>query len=222
MTALTITGNAQSTISSLTQNLKRLDGFYPFYYDQKTGKILLEIDRWNEEFLYFSTLPEGIGNGGAERGQGNAVLVKFVRLGPKVFLLQPDDQHRAVHGSADEQKDVADAFSQSVLFGFAPLALEGDKALIDLTPFIVRDALHIGETIGSGRGNPGSSFAAGANNRNGGGATPGYHLDESRSAVYIDNTKNFPKNSEFEALVTFTGGGAATGFRRTSGVAPDP
>ena len=51
MTALTMTGMAQSTISSLTQNLKKLDGFYPFYYDQKTGKILLEIDRWNEEFL---------------------------------------------------------------------------------------------------------------------------------------------------------------------------
>ena len=233
--ALSITGMAQhpeaagrsetkpaATISSLTQNLKKLDGFYPFYYDEKTGKVLLEIDRWGEEFLYFSTLPEGIGNGGAERGQGAAVLVKFIRLGPKIFLIQPDDEHRAVHGSPDEQKDVADAFSQSVLFGFAPLALEGDKALIDLTPFVVRDALHIGETIGSGRGNPGSSFAAGANNRSGGAAGGGYHLDESRSAVYMDNTRNFPKNSEFEALVTFTGGAAAGAFRRGGGVAPDP
>jgi len=212
-----------ASISSLTQNLKKLEGFYPFYYDEKTGKVLLEIDRWGEDFLYFSTLPEGIGNGGAERGQGNAVLVKFIKLGPKVFLVQPDDEHRAVHGSADEQKDVADAFSQSVLFGFAPLALEGDKALIDLTPFIVRDALHIGETIGSGRGNPGSSFAAGANNRSGGAAGGGYHLDESRSAVYVDNTKNFPRNSEFEALVTFTGGATANnGFRRGGGIAPDP
>jgi Met-zincin/Domain of unknown function (DUF5117) len=212
-----------ASISSLTQNLKRLEGFYPFYYDEKTGKVLLEIDRWGEDFLYFSTLPEGIGNGGAERGQGNAVLVKFIKLGPKVFLVQPDDEHRAVHGSADEQKDVANAFSQSVLFGFAPLALEGDKALIDLTPFVVRDALHIGETIGSGRGNPGSSFAAGANNRSGGAAGGGYHLDESRSAVYVDNTKNFPRNSEFEALVTFTGSAAANnGFRRGGGVAPDP
>jgi hypothetical protein len=213
-----------ATIATITQNLKRLEGFYPFYYDEKTGKLFLEIDRWNEEFLYFSTLPEGIGNGGAERGQGSAVLVKFIKVGPKVFLIQPDDEHRAVHGSLDEQKDVADAFSQSVLFGFSPLALEGDKALIDLTTFVVRDALHIGETIGSGRGNPGSSFAAGANNRNGGAAGGGYHLDESRSAVYMDNTRNFPKNSEFEALVTFTGTAAGAGnpFRRGGGVAPDP
>jgi hypothetical protein len=123
----------------------------------------------------------------------------------------------------DEKRDVADAFSQSVLFGFAPVAMEGDKALVDLTPFVVRDALHVGENIGSGRGNPGSAFAATANNR-AGAAGGGYRLDESRSAVYIDNTRDFPKNTEFEALVTWTaagvGGGGEFGGRR-AGVAPD-
>jgi hypothetical protein len=216
-----------ATLAAVTQNLEKFDGFYPFYYDDKSGKIYLEIDRWGEEFLYFSSLPEGIGNGGAERGQASAVIAKFIKVGPKVFLLQPDYDHRAVNGSADEKKDVADAFSQSVLFGFAPVALEGDKALVDLSPFVVRDALHIGENIGSGRGNPGSSFAAAANGRGGGAANAGYRLDDSRSAVYMDNTKNFPKNTEFEALVTFAesgggaGGGAGGGGRR-AGVAPDP
>lgn len=222
-----------ASISSVTQNMKKFDGFYPFYYDEKTGKIFLEIDRWNEDFLLFTSLPEGIGNGGAERGQASGVLVKFIKEGPKVFLLQPDDTHRAVHGSADEKKDVADAFSQSILFGWSPVALEsgkggedgngGDKALIDLTPFVVRDALHIGENIGSGRGNPGSAIAAAAANRQGGGGGGGYRLDETRSAVYMDNTRNFPKNTEFEALVTFTGGGGGGGgFRRGGEVAPDP
>src|SRR5579863_4505820 len=147
-----------ASITSITQNLKKFDGFYPFYYDDKSGKIYLEIDRWGMEFLYFTSLPEGIGNGGAERGQAAAVIAKFIRVGPKVFLLQPDYVHRSVNGSADEKKDVTDAFSQSVLFGFAPVALEGDTALIDLTPFIVRDVLHVGDNIGSGRGNPGSAF----------------------------------------------------------------
>ncbi|HET6253407.1 MAG TPA: zinc-dependent metalloprotease [Puia sp.] len=211
-----------ATIASITQNLKRSDGFYPFYYDDKSGKIYLEIDRWGEEFLYFSSLPEGVGNGGSERGQASAVIAKFIKVGPKVLLLQPDYQHRAVTGSADEKRDVADAFSQSVLFGFSPAALEGDKALVDLTPFVVRDALHIGENIGSGRGNPGSAFAAAA--AGGRGAAPSggsYRLDDSRSAVYIDNTRNFPKNTEFEALVTFTENGGGAGGRR-GGVAPDP
>ncbi|HUB61369.1 MAG TPA: zinc-dependent metalloprotease [Puia sp.] len=206
-----------ATIAAVTQNLKKYDGFFPFYYDEKSGKIYLEIDRWGQEFLYFSSLPEGIGNGGAERGQAAAVIAKFIRMGPKVFLLQPDYEHRAVNGSADEKQDVADAFSQSVLYGFAPVAAEGDRVLVDLTPFVVRDALHIGENIGSGRGNPGSAFAAAANNR-AGAAGGGYRLDESRSAVFIDNTRNFPKNTELEALVTFTGN--AGGGRRGS-VAPD-
>ena len=212
-----------ATIASVTQNLKKFEGFYNFYYDEKTGKIYLEVNRWGEAFLYFASLPEGIGNGGAERGQASAVVAKFIRVGPKVFLLQPDLEHRAVNGSADEKRDVADGFSQSVLFGFAPVALQGDTALIDLTSFLVRDALHLGETIGSGRGNPGSAFAAAAANRAGAQAGGGYHLDESRSAVFMDFTKNFPKNSEFEAIVTFAGtGGSGGGFRREGGVAPDP
>ncbi|HEV3414172.1 MAG TPA: zinc-dependent metalloprotease [Puia sp.] len=211
-------GRPTATIASITQNLKKYDGFYPFYYDDKTGKIYLEIDRWGKEFLYFSSLPEGIGNGGAERGQSAAVIAKFVKMGPKVFLLQPDYEHRSVNGSADEKRDVADAFSQSVLYGFGPVAIEGDKALVDLTPFVARDALHIGDNIGSGRGNPGSAFAAAANSRGGAGSGASYRLDDSRSAVFIDNTKNFPKNTEFEALVTFTGNG---GGGRRGGVAPD-
>src|SRR5580704_691488 len=170
-----------ATIAAITQNLKKFEGFYPFYYDDKSGKVYLEIDRWGEEFLYYSSLPEGIGNGGAERGQASAVIAKFIKVGPKVFLLQPDYEHRSVNGSADEKKDVRDGFSQSILFGFAPVALEGDKALVDLTPFVVRDALHIGENIGSGRGNPGSAFAAAANSRTGA-AGGGYRLDDSRSA----------------------------------------
>ncbi|HTR31734.1 MAG TPA: zinc-dependent metalloprotease [Puia sp.] len=214
-------GQRPPTLAAFTQNLQKFDGFYPFYYDDKTGKVYLEIDRWGQEFLYFSSLPAGVGNGGAERGQASSVIAKFIKAGPKVLLLQPDYQHRAVTGSEDERRDVANAFAQSVLFGWSPVALEGDKALVDLTPFVVRDVLHIGESIGTGRGNPGSAFAAAANSRGGGGAGAAYRLDESRSAVYMDNTRNFPKNTEFEALVTFTESGGSGGGRRY-GVAPDP
>ena len=215
-----------ATLAAITQNLKKYEGFYNFYYDEKSGKLYLEVDRFDQEFLYFSSLPEGIGNGGTERGQASAVIVKFIKVGPKVFLLQPNYDERAVNGNADEKKDVADAFSQSILFGFSPVAVEDGKVLLDLTPFVVRDALHVGEGIGSGR-NPGSAIAAAANGRGagGGGAAAAYRLDETRSAVFIDNTKNFPKNTEFEALVTFAGGsgGGGGGFgRRGGGVAPDP
>ncbi len=212
-----------ATITSVTQNCKKFEGFYNFYYEEKTGKLYLEIDRFDQEFLYFSSLPQGVGNGGPERGQASAVIVKWIKAGPKVFLLQPNYNERSVNGSPAEQKDVTDAFSQSVLFGFAPVAAEGEKVLVDLTPFVVRDALHIGESIGSGRANPGAAFAASAAGRNGGAAGTGYRFDDTRSAVLMNNTKNFPKNTEFEALVTFAGsGGGGGGFRRGGGVAPDP
>ncbi len=219
-----------TTIASITQNCKKFEGFYNFYYEEKTGKIYLEIDRFDQEFLYFSSLPQGVGNGGPERGQASAVIVKWIRAGSKIFLLQPNYNERSVNGSPAEQKDVTDAFSQSVLFGFTPVAVEGstlpggdEKVLVDLTPFVVRDALHIGENIGSGRANPGAAFAATSAGRSGGTAGAGYRFDDTRSAVLINGTKNFPKNTEFDALVTFAGSGSGGGGGRRGGsVAPDP
>jgi hypothetical protein len=233
---LAATGRAQrggearpaASLAAVVKDLPKSEGFYTYYYDDKTGKIYLEIDkdRLGQEFLYFTSLPEGVGNGGPERGQASAVIVKFVKVGPKIFLLQPNYGYRAVNGNPAEQKDVADAFSQSILWGFSPAAVEDNKFLIDLTPFVVRDALKIGDRIGSGRGNPGAAFAATANpgRGGGGGGAAGYRLDETRSAVYIENTKNFPKNTELEALITFAGGAGGGGEfgRRGGAVAPDP
>ncbi|MDB5118552.1 MAG: hypothetical protein JWQ79_4044 [Mucilaginibacter sp.] len=219
-----------ASISSITQNLKKFDGYFNFYYDEKNGKIYLEIDKFNTEFLYFSSLVDGVGNGGPERGQASAVITKFTKVGPKVFLVEPVNNYRAVNGNPDEKMAVENAFAKSVLFGFAPVAVEGGKVLVDFTPFLIRDCLHIGDELGSGHGNPGSAQAAGT--RGGGrggraaaGATGGgYRVDETRSSVFMENTKDFPKNSEFEAMVTFAGGSGGGGGRggRGGGVAPDP
>jgi len=196
-----------ASIESFTQNLKKSEGFFTFFYDYKTGKVYLEVDenQFNKEFLYFSALVDGIGNGGAERGQASAEVAKFIKVGPKVFLLEPNLNYRSVKGSADEQHAVENAFAKSIIFGFAPVATEGDKVLVDLTPFIVRDAQKIGDRIGSGTANTGS--AAANRGRGAGAAGGGYRVDDSRSAVYLDNTKNFPKNTEFEAVLTFAGSG---------------
>ncbi|WP_280640655.1 DUF5117 domain-containing protein [Hymenobacter volaticus] len=42
--------------------------------------------------------------------------------------------------------------------------------------------------------------------------------------MFLESTKNFPKNTEFEALVTFTGGATAggRGFGGGPEIAPDP
>jgi len=217
-----------TSISAITANFKKQEGYFNFYADEKTGKVYLEIDKFDKDFLYFASLVDGVGNGGPERGQATNFIVKFEKVGPKIFMVQNNEYYRAVNGNADEVKDVENAFAKSVIFGFAPVAVEGDKALVDFTPFLLRDGLHIGDALGSGRGNPGSAQAAGGargarGGAGGGAAGGGYRIDETRSALYMPNTKNFPKNSEFEAMITFAnanGGGGRGG--RGGGVAPDP
>ncbi|MFD1258379.1 zinc-dependent metalloprotease [Mucilaginibacter terrae] len=210
-----------ATISAITQNLKKFEGYFNFYYDERSGKVYLEVNKFDQEFLYFSSLTDGVGNGGPERGQASSVITRFMKVGPKIFLVQPTTYYRAVNGTEDEKKAVENAFAKSVLWGFAPVATEGDRVLIDLTPFLVRDSQKIGDNLGSGRGNLGSALAAGRGAA-GGGAGGAYRLDDTRSAVFMDNTKNFPKNTEFEALLTFAGSGGGSRGGRGGGIAADP
>jgi len=199
-----------SSIPTFTKDFKKFEGYFNFYYDEKSGKIYLEIDRFDQDFLYFSSLTDGAGRN-AERGQASADVARFIKVGPKVFLLEPNLAYRAGNGNADETNTVEGSFAKSVIWGFAPVAVEGNRSLIDLTPFLIRDSQNIGGTLAA----PASSGGPGGRgNPAGGGA---YKVDESRSAVYLPTTKNFPKNTEFEAMLTFTGGSPSG----RGGIAPD-
>jgi hypothetical protein len=192
---------AQSILSK-TLGLAKYNGYFNFYWDEKAGKIYLEIDKLNQEFLYVNSLPAGVGSNdlGLDRGQiGDSRIVKFIKVGPKVMLIQPNYNFRAVSNNADERKSVEEAFAQSAIWGTTVIADDGDKVLIDLTPFLLRDSHHLADRLnGSDQG----SFSA----------------DESRSAVYLPNTKSFPENSEFEAMITLAG--KASGAEISS-VTPD-
>ncbi|NBW29478.1 DUF5117 domain-containing protein, partial [bacterium] len=91
------------------------------------------------------------------------------------------------------------SFAQSILFSFNVEAEEANTLLVDATSFLLRDAHGAADRI--------RKMKQGT-----------YTLNEGRSAIYITNTKNFPKNSEFEATLTFTGGSDAGRFVQT--VAP--
>ena len=207
------------SIESATQGMKKFEGYFNFYYDEKTGKVLLEVDKFDKEFLYFTSLTDGAGRA-AERGQANANIAKFVKVGPKVMLVEPVYSYRAVTTNVDEIHAVDNAFAKSVIWGFTPVAVEGEKALIDITPFIIRDSQNIGGRLGAGGATGGRGGAGGrgtAAPAAGGGA---FRVDETRSAVYLPTTKNFPKNTEFEALVTFAGAGNSDGALTRRSVAP--
>ncbi len=75
------------TIKDKTNGMLEHAGFFNFYWDEKEGKIWLEIDKFETEILYVNSLPAGIGSNdiGLDRGQlGDSRIVKFQRIGPKV------------------------------------------------------------------------------------------------------------------------------------------
>lgn len=177
------------TISEKTQNLEKHQGYFTYYWDELEGKVWLEIDNFNREFLYVNSLAAGVGSNdiGLDRNQlGNDRVVYFDRRGPKVLMVQPNYSYRAITDNQKEQASVRDAFAQSVLGGFEVAAEEEGRVLIELTDFLLRDAHGVVDRL--------KSMNQGT-----------YRLDDSRSALYKEGTMNFPQNTEFEAMLTFTG-----------------
>jgi hypothetical protein len=193
-------------IPEFAEKIKTLDqheGFFNYFWSEEEGKIYLEIaqDRLGKDFLYVNSLSAGLGSNdiGLDRNQlGDSRVVHFERSGPKVLLLQRNLDYRAVSENEDERQSVADAFARSALAGFKVAAKDDDRVLVDITPMLLSDAHGVASRLK--RGKQGT-----------------FKVDADRSAIYLPRTKNFPKNSEFEALITFTG--EATGKELRS-VAP--
>ncbi|PCJ17286.1 MAG: peptidase [SAR86 cluster bacterium] len=176
------------SIEEATDGAQFFDGYFNFYYQPANGSILVEINEFDTEFLYANSLATGIGSNdiGLDRGQINAGrIVKFERHGNKVFLKQLNLQYRAQSDNELERLAVEEAFAESILWGFTVAAESDDRVLIDVTEFFLSDVHGIVNTLSArDQGN--------------------YSLDQSRSAIYLPRTKNFPLNSEFEAQLTFT------------------
>ncbi|MBM3784774.1 MAG: DUF5117 domain-containing protein [Acidobacteria bacterium] len=169
--------------------MKKHAGFLPLYWDEKSGNLFLEIERMGEEFLFYTSLAGGLGSNdvGLDRNQiGRSRILHFRRVGPKVLLVEKNVRFRANSNDAAERRAVEDAFAQSTHWGFPVTAEEGARVLIDVTPFILRDGHNAASRLRGAR--------SGA-----------YRVDASRSAVYMDRTRNFPDNTEMEVSLTFTG-----------------
>lgn len=178
------------TIAEKTDGMEQMEGFVPLYWDAKEGKIWMEVSRFEAPFLYVSSLPVGLGSNpvGLDRGQlGSQRVVRFERTGPKVLLVEPNLDYRAVTDNPAEKRAVREAFASGVVWGFEVAAEsdDGESVLVDATDFVMRDAHGVVRRLKeSDQGT--------------------YSLDKSRSAPYLDNTKAFPENTELEARLTFT------------------
>ncbi|MEZ5316590.1 MAG: zinc-dependent metalloprotease [Vicinamibacterales bacterium] len=181
------------SIETRTTGFEKLDGFYPLYWNARSGDLLMEIPALNQEVLYQSGLAAGLGSNdiGLDRAQlGSTKVVRFERVGTKILMVQPNYDYRADSDNPDERKDVEDAFAKSVVWGFTAIAETDGRVLVDLGDFVLRDAHGVSGRLGAG-----------------------YRFERSRSAIYKDNTKAFPENTEIEVTTTLTseGGGGRGG-----------
>jgi hypothetical protein len=199
------------TISTKTAGMKHIDGYLPLDWDAKAGKLYLEIPHLDPagngpDILYTHSLPYGTGSHdlGLDRGQiSHGQLIRFQRTGPKVLMIEPNQRFRSTSNDPAEVLAVRQSFPESVLYGFKVEAEDPNgTVLVDATDFFLRDAHEVAAALT--RTQQGT-----------------YKLDPTRSTIALDATKAFPKNTEVEAILTFTTDGPARGeFVRD--VTPDP
>jgi Met-zincin/Domain of unknown function (DUF5117) len=186
------------TIEDRIAGMKKIDGYFPLYWEESAGRLWMEISRFDTEVLYSTGLGAGLGSNdiGLDRGQlAGSRIVVFERVGPKVLMVQPNYRYRATSDNPAEVRAVRDAFARSVLWGFPVAAATGSRVLVDLTDFLVRDSHDMAPRL-----RPGT-----------------YRFEASRSSIYLPMTLGFPKNSEMEVELTFlrqpaAGGPGAGGF----------
>ena len=175
------------SIEEKTKNFIAYPGFIKFYWEVNAGKIWMEINRLDSELLYQTSLPAGLGSNdiGLDRGKlGATSIIKFTRVGNKILMVQPNYDYRAITNDVAEKRAVEQSFAQSTLWGFTAEAETKEAVLVDATAFLMRDALQVANQL--------QNYKQG-----------NYSIDLSRSAMYMQRTKNFPLNSEFETSITY-------------------
>src|SRR5882672_11820609 len=50
------------SIDERTAGMQKLDGYFPVYWEERTGSLLLEIPRFDTDFLYTTGLAAGLGS----------------------------------------------------------------------------------------------------------------------------------------------------------------
>ena len=206
------------SLSERTASMHHMPGLLSLDWDAKGGKLYFEVPMNGNadhtrsvDLLYTTSTPWSVGTSqlggyGLDRGQiGQGVIVHFERTGPKLLLVEPNLRFRSSSSDPAEQASVEESFPQSVLAGFTVEAEDPDgTVLVDATQFAMTDAHHVGEALAQGK--------QGA-----------YRVDPARSAIVLDDTKAFPKNTVLEAQLTLADGspeGVPPG-RIVQEVAPD-
>jgi hypothetical protein len=198
------------TLAAKTAGLERRAGLLATYVDSQRGRVWLEVPPPAgpagevASYLYVEGIATGLGSNpvGLDRGQvSEARVLTLRRLGGRVLFELPNLKYRALTKDDAERRAVRDSFATSVLWAGDVVAADADgRALVDLTPFLIRDAHGVVATMrATGQG--------------------GWSLDGGRSAVDPAGCLAFPENLELEALLTYQSSDPGAQVRE---VAPAP
>ena len=192
---------ALPTVAAKTSAMQHTAGLLALDYDARAGKLYLEVPLGpsgrSADLLYVHSLPFGIGSNdiGLDRGQleplgggaPNRRIVHFERFGPKLLLVESNQAFRSSATDPAEQRSVSESFPTAVLFGFKVEAEDPASriVLVDASDLALRDVHGVSEVLAETHQGT-------------------YRVDISRSAIAPDRTKAFPRNTELEAVLTFT------------------
>ncbi|CAB0149525.1 hypothetical protein PSI9734_00089 [Pseudidiomarina piscicola] len=193
MAGFSLAANASTTpaINDFTADMEAHKGFFTYYHDRQTGQYFLEIPRDEQQFIFQTSLPWGLGSNdiGLDRGQlGATRLASFQIEGDKALLVHHNSYFRANTDNQAERASIDEAFADSVIAGFKVVASNSTAIVVNYTPFLLSDTHGVVQRLGqSEQGN--------------------YKVASDRSVVYPARSKAFPDNLELEAKVTFSGQG---------------
>ena len=181
--AVTVAAIAPS--AKIIQQSQEVKGFVNLYYEPSQGELYLEVNRLNQPFLLVTSLPQGVGSNdiGLDRGQlGQTRMVQFERQGPYIVLKQLNSQYRANTLDAAEQRAVAEAFADSVLW--QGKVVEGQSVLVAINDLVLSDLHGVSSILQqTGQGD--------------------YQLDLGRSVILPTGIKSFAKNADVDVQLTF-------------------
>jgi uncharacterized protein DUF4953/uncharacterized protein DUF5117 len=196
-------GGEGSGLAARTAGLERHDGFFPYYWDEKKGDILIELSpaALHGEFLYFTGLGSGVGTieAFADRSSfGSGSVCRFRRVGMRVLVIEENSGFVAPNGTPELQHSVEYSFPTSVLASLPVEAERDGTVLVDADALLVRDAFDLlsqlrrpARAVGGVVVREQSSKAA------------DWRFDKDRSVLDLEHTGSFPLNTEVEALLTF-------------------
>ena len=176
-----------ATIAEVTEGIERQEGFVPFYWDEKDGRVLLEIPAFNEDILYYVSAASGGGSVelGLDRGILSSVVVHFEKIGQRVLVKELNLDYRALADSETQGSNVDASFPSSVLASLPIVAEDDGQVLVNGNALFLQDAGGLETRLR--RANQGS-----------------FRYDASRSTYYPARMRAFAENTEIETISTFS------------------